>query len=271
MAADINTIGFFGYGNLATKIISGCLPFFNSQSISVFYTKRTPLQISSDITFLSGSELVSQSQVIVIAVKPQQVKSILPTLTEQDLTNKCIISLCAGITLNELKKALPNCPNIARIMPNVAAKQQESMTLYSPLESISDMFHRFIINCFNYVGLTTQVTEDQMNIGTAMFGSGPAFFYKIIEASQHLLQQHGFSMQQSRIMLNQLITGVSASISKEESVPITTLIKQITSPNGTTQAGLETLSSTSFLLDWQSIIISASKRSLELSNEITLD
>src|SRR5699024_610137 len=106
----------------------------------------------------------------------------------------------------------------------------------------------------------------EMHIVTAISGSGPAYIYYLVEAMQEVAEKEGLSKEVAKQLINQTIVGAGAMLS-EATVPVSTLRENVTSPNGTTAAGLATLADHHFQEAIQACVVSAKKRSIELGKE----
>lgn len=263
----IQSLGFYGFGNLAMRLFDGFSSYLSSNKIDTYYTNLVPVNSKIDsLTYVSPKQLLSQCDVVIVAVKPQQLSDILPQLSQADWSNRCLVSVLAGIHLSTYTQSLSPLPHACRVMPNTSAEFQQSMTVYSCLQSTAPEFDTFIHSLFSCVGTILSVNEEQMDLCTAVCGSGPAFFYMIIQKLYHHLILKGFSSTESRIMVNQLVKGVSTSINRRPD-SLDTLIREIKSPNGTTAAGLNQLIDSDLLDDWVSVFEASEERSQSLSKQ----
>ena len=260
------TIGFIGFVNLPQRLYPGFSNYLNTHSISCHATSKSMKNKSSfSLSFIPLSDLVAKSDMIILAVKPQQLSDIATKLAHFDLSQTCIVSLLAGIPLSTLSDSLPNANHIIRVMPNTCAEFNESMTVYCASKQTHMNFESDCVSLFSSVGSCIKILESQMDLATAVFGSGPAFFYQLINSATSLLVQDGFDANTSRQMINQLLKGVSTAINnRTEDLP--QLIKEIKSPNGTTAAGLDAIEAQDLPNQWASVFKAAAKRSKELSN-----
>lgn len=266
------SIGFIGFGQLAKKLWMGFSPFLNQQHINTYYTNQSQTDLSIEgLTFLPLDELIKQSNILIIAIKPQQLPTLLQQLQGINCNHCSIVSLLAGVNLTTLQQAFTGCHYIFRVMPNVNAEYQQSMTVVSMKTGIPESIQSFVTKLFKQVGSFQPIKESQMDACTAMFGSGPAFFYKLIQDCEHYLASTNINTDQARRMLTQLLAGITKTLQQRPDAPFDLLLKEITSPNGTTQAGLSHYDQACIGKHWQSMLTVAQKRSEELSNEIKLD
>jgi pyrroline-5-carboxylate reductase len=261
------TVGFVGFGNLAKRLYAGFSPLFKQENVTVLYSERFPLTPPiSDVTLVSLTELLTQSDIIILAIKPHQLTDILAELNTVDWNQKCLVSLLAGKSLSTISAKIKNITHLIRVMPNTSAEFKESMTVYSTLKSTSDIYIQRIDTLFNSVGTCIKTDDSKMDLCTGLFGSGPAFFYELLAGMQRFMTKQGFNETTSRTMINQLMLGIATSVNKRQD-SIDTLIKEIKSPNGTTQAGLEKMEELNLTSLFENVFNAAKNRAKELSDE----
>ena len=259
------TLGFIGFGNLAKTLYHGFKDDLFKHNIRLLINSRSSSANTSDLPdYVSKNTVLADSDVIVIAVKPQQLSSIMPELTAINWTNKCLVSLLAGVSLTTFKQTLPGLTHAFRVMPNTAAQFKQSMTTYSCLETTHSDYEMFITSLFYSLGSIVKIDESNMDFSTALCGSGPAFLFQLFQDMIELAEAEGFSTQQARLMINQIVTGVADSLNnRSEAIP--TLIKEICSPKGTTEAGLDSYQTNKLSDIWKTVFQTAKNRSEELS------
>ena len=261
------TIGFIGFGNLAKRLYKGFEPLFKQENACVLYSEYIPLNPEiKNVTLVNLPDLLNQSDIIVLAIKPHQLENIAEQLNTINWDNKCLVSLLAGKSLQNIISKVPSLKHLIRVMPNTSAEFKQSMTVYSFLDSTEKHYRERIHNLFSSVGTCMNIEDSKMDICTALFGSGPAFFYELVNGMQKYMIENDFSEAESRLMINQLFLGVATSINTRTD-SIQTLIKEIKSPNGTTQAGLEKMESINITKQFDSVFDAAKIRAKELSNE----
>ena len=172
------SIGFIGFGNMATAIFEGMA---ENKSLPTIYACTKPEKaLPEPIITTSHENLIKKSDIIIVAIKPQQLKEITPYFQNLDLSKKCIISIMAGITIASIEKLNPSLTSIIRVMPNTSASIKESISLMCNKKGTKKQFLSTAITLFEGIGTTQKINEEQMNFATAMFGSGPAFIYQIM-------------------------------------------------------------------------------------------
>lgn len=237
-------ICFIGGGNMATALIGGLLGRgFSAQQISVVEINadnRTKLQREFSVrTFDNIGEGVAGSQVIVFAVKPQQMqevsKQLAPLLREQ-----LLISIAAGIRAADLARWC-NSQKIVRAMPNTPALILSGMTGLFALPEVSAEQREQAQGILAAVGETLWLKdESMMDAVTAISGSGPAYVYYFIEALQQSARDMGFNAEDARRLSQATFLGASklAASSNED---VSVLRARVTSKNGTTERALLSL------------------------------
>ena len=206
---------------------------------------------------------------IIVATKPNIYEEIFEGLKNNLIINNqtLIISILAGIKISKIEEILGSVP-IIRAMPNIAASVLEGMTA---LIGNKEITRKDIINVdliFELVGEKVWLeNETQMDSFTAISGSGPAYFFFFTECLKNIAIEEGFTEDASGKISQQIIIG-SGKLVKESDIDPKELRENVTSPNGTTEAGLKVLldNKTGLLDKLREAIIEAKKRSIEISD-----
>ena len=205
---------------------------------------------------------------IIVATKPNIYEEIFEGLKNNLIINNqtLIISILAGIKISKIEEILGSVP-IIRAMPNIAASVLEGMTA---LIGNKEITNKDIINVdliFELVGEKVWLeNETQMDSFTAISGSGPAYFFFFTECLKNIAIEEGFTEDVSNKISQQIIIG-SGKLVKDSGIDPKELRENVTSPNGTTEAGLKTLldNETGLLNKLRQAIIEAKRRSTEIS------
>lgn len=205
---------------------------------------------------------------IIVATKPNIYEEIFEGLKNNLIINNqtLIISILAGIKISKIEEILGSVP-IIRAMPNIAASVLEGMTA---LIGNKEITRKDIINVdliFELVGEKVWLeNETQMDSFTAISGSGPAYFFFFTECLKNIAIEEGFTEDVSNKISQQIIIG-SGKLVKDSGIDPKELRENVTSPNGTTEAGLKTLldNETGLLNKLRQAIIEAKRRSTEIS------
>jgi pyrroline-5-carboxylate reductase len=192
-------------------------------------------------TYIKNSnQAIEGADMVILAVKPGD----LPSLSSLPFTEgQHLISLLVGTRISTLKKTFPHA-RITRLMPNTAiAVKQGVLAFYS--EDISLEEKKLIESVFSSLGLTLWIKENQMEAFAALAGSSPAFIFVLLESMIDSGLHMGFSVEESKKIVLKVLEGCSALV-KETNTSLGDLKWQITSPGGTTIAGLKALEESSF-------------------------
>ncbi len=237
-------LGFIGGGNMAQALIIGLKnEQFAMQDITVIELdadKRK--ELSRDLGVNTTNELVSiqACDVIVLAIKPQQLPTLAKTLAPL-LKQQLIISIAAGIRLADLSRWLGNYTTIIRAMPNMPAQIQAGITGLYAMPSVSKTQIALADQVLSAAGTTLWLdSEDKLNAVTAISGSGPAYVFYLIEALQAAALGLGLDEAQAKQLSIATFKGASL-LADASTTPIATLREQVTSKGGTTEQGLLSL------------------------------
>ena len=208
-------------------------------------------------------------ELIIVATKPNIYEEIFNGLKNNLIINDetLIVSILAGIRINKIEKIVGSIP-IIRAMPNIAASVLEGMTALIGNKKIT---HEDILNAdliFELIGEKMWLkNEAQMDSFTAISGSGPAYFFFFTECLKNIAIEEGFTEDVSNKISQQIIIG-SGKLVKDSGIDPRELRENVTSPNGTTEAGLKVLADnkTGLLDKLRQAIIEAKNRSIEISN-----
>jgi pyrroline-5-carboxylate reductase len=248
-------IGFIGGGNMARSLIGGLLADgMAPQRLWVAEPdaeRRAALaaQFGVHIT-ADNSELVAAVDALVLAVKPQQMKAVCQEVAPAvQHSRPLVISIAAGIRLEALQRWLGGEPALVRTMPNTPALVQSGATALYATPQVSKVQRELAEGIMRAVGLTLWLADEaQMDAVTALSGSGPAYFFLVMEAMQQAGVQLGLAADSARLLTLQTAFG-AAKMALESREDAAVLRRQVTSPGGTTeraigilqQGGLEAL------------------------------
>ena len=243
--------GFIGGGNMAEALIKGMVksqppsaarPGGTSETeYEIFVSepseeRRKYLQRTYDIrTTQSNKEVVSASDILILAVKPQILDSVLDEIAGLITDEKTVVSIAAGITLSYLSARI-NTKKLIRVMPNTPALVQEGMSVMSLYEGFPDKDIAAVKETFMSIGKVLTMPEESMNAVTALSGSGPAFFALFVEAMIESGEQMGLRREDAAQLAVQTMCGTAKLL--DTGMSPEKLRQMVTSPGGTTEAGL---------------------------------
>ncbi|RJQ51320.1 MAG: pyrroline-5-carboxylate reductase [Nitrospiraceae bacterium] len=226
--------GFIGGGNMAEALIKGA-----KGKILVSEPRedrRQYLEKTYDVeTTLSNMEVANSCDIIILAVKPQNMETVLDEISPAVTEGKTVVSIAAGVTLGYLSSRLKT-KRLVRVMPNTPALVREGMTVMSLCECFSDDAVSAIREIFMSVGELVVLPEKYMDAVTALSGSGPAFIALFIEAMTEAGTKLGLDEDIASTLAVQTAIG-TAGLLKTGLTPAK-LREMVTSPGGTTAAGL---------------------------------
>lgn len=238
------TIGFIGGGNMAASIIGGLLasgvPGKHIRVGEPNADSRNTLQALGDIQVSADNDaVVSQSDIVVLAVKPQVMRTVLGSLaTPLRQHRPLLISIAAGVTTEAMNDWLGDTLAIVRCMPNTPALLQSGATGLFANAAVSDTQRQQAGSILEAVGLAVWVDDEaQLDAVTAVSGSGPAYFFLLMEAMQASGQALGLDADTARQLTLQTALG-AARMAMESDVDVAELRRRVTSPNGTTERAI---------------------------------
>ena len=258
-------IGCLGFGNMGAAVISGLTEKVSPAKISIFDLNKSRLKVAKQIglkTIPNLKTLVENSDLILIAVKPKDFKTILPELKDF-LTNQILVSVAAGIKISYIKKFTPKQVSIFRVMPNTPALVKESMSVISPARNALPKDIKIVTEIFSLIGQTMILPEKKLDAVTALSGSGPAYVLTMIKAMTGGGIKMGLPPQKALALATQTVLGAAKLLADSSQKP-EILIDQVTSPGGTTLEGLKVLDQGKFSDIVEKAIKAATKRSIEL-------
>ncbi|PAV30799.1 pyrroline-5-carboxylate reductase [Virgibacillus profundi] len=266
-------IAFIGAGNMAEAIISGFINSGKLEKEQIIVTNRSNQERLNELNRKYGIETVTKDQldyrtidIFILAMKPKDIDGILEDLCEKITADQLLISVLAGISTSYMEENSSDRQQVIRVMPNTSSMIQESATAVSPGKHVTMdqvMLTKELMKC---IGEAYIIDEDMMDIYTGIAGSGPAYFYNLMEHIEEVGQQAGLGRELVREIGAQTLLGAAKMIIKQEETP-TELRKNITSPNGTTAAGLAALNAHGGGIAIKEAVKSAALRSKELSKE----
>jgi pyrroline-5-carboxylate reductase len=210
-------------------------------------------------------ELVDGAGWIILACKPQQLSQLPSTLSDL-ATNKRILSILAGTTLKRLKEVFPKAANIIRCMPNTPGMIGAGITAYSPMIPFSGNEETDVANMLEALGEAVPMDEKFLDAVTGVSGSGPAYVFEFVAALRDGGIAAGLDEASAYKLALKTIQGAAALL---EAVPETpeTHRNWVSSPGGTTLAGLAQMEAAGFRDIMKKTVLAATARSKELSGE----
>lgn len=242
----MTNIVFIGAGSMAEAIIKGLLEEEKVSPSSICVMNKSDekqlhyLNAKYKIEIMCTKKLALQkADLVFLAMKPkdaiQACKEIASFLNKQAI----VVSVIAGVSIKTIESYLGDRP-IARVMPNTSASVGLSASALCWNEKINNVAKKEIINLLESIGTVKVVQEVDMHVITALSGSGPAYLYYFAEQFEAAAVQHGLSQEDARHLFIQTMKGAAYMLMKGEDEPAE-LRRKVTSPGGTTEAGIEQL------------------------------
>jgi pyrroline-5-carboxylate reductase len=264
-------IAFLGAGNMAAAIIDGLLaqdPAARSKLICLGGAGKTAALLAARTGIALASsldELLAGADVIVVAFKPQHLAGADPRLAELT-AGKLVVSVLAGKRLASLAKVFPRARNLVRTMPNTPAAIGAGITPYCALQPLSPGDRATVESLLGACGTHLEIGEEHMNAVTALSGSGPAFLFEFVAAMRDAGVAANLPPDIAARLAAETILGASRLLARRKVEP-EILRNQVTSPNGTTFAGLRRLEAGNFRALIRDTILAAQARAAELSQD----
>ena len=260
-------IGLIGSGNMGSAILAGLIKnrIAPRNQIYVYDGVRSKMNSVSRNFGVKGAknnrDLVRKTKIILLAVKPQDLRRVGEEIRNALTSNHVVISILAGTPVQKLKRVLGTKPLLVRAMPNLGARVGEAITA---ITSTSRSALRFTQIIFSGCGEVIQLPEKHFDLVTAVSGSGPAYFFLMMELLAKAAERRGISKQAARLLAVQTALG-AARLAHEASDSPERLRKKVTSKKGTTDAALRYLWKKKFPSIFSGAIDQAVKRARQLS------
>lgn len=267
-----SSIAFIGGGNMARSLIGGLLKqgWPNSQlSVSEPYAAtREALAKDFPVNVGTDNRAAAQADIWLLAVKPQMMRDVCSELADIAAARApLVISIAAGISLSSLRTYLGPKAALVRCMPNTPALIGAGITALYADKDVSAPQRSLAEQILGSAGSTVWLdAEDRMDAVTATSGSGPAYFFLLMEAMQAAAQAQGLSAETARQLVLQTAFG-AAKMALESDESAATLRERVTSPGGTTAAALAAFEAGDFRSTVNAAIVAATERGRSLAKQ----
>lgn len=265
------TIAFIGGGNMSASLISGLITdgYKAKRIVASDPDKEKLADLAARFGIsnaASNDDAVSRADVVVLAVKPQMMKEVVQALADSAQSRRpLIISIAAGVREKELDSWLGGGLPLVRTMPNTPAMLQAGATVLHAAAGVTREQKNLAESILRAVGLTCWVDdEEKMDAVTALSGSGPAYFFMVMEAMEAAGNAMGLAAETSRLLTLQTALGAARMAIESNDGPAT-LRQQVTSPGGTTERALSILEEGGLRDLFEAALKGAQARSIELS------
>lgn len=245
--AKINKLTVIGAGNMAEALLQGIVKNQVIKAENIWVTNRSNEKKLQEIhekyhvnISYEQEKLLSDAEVVMLAMKPKDVakamEQIQPYLTDTTM----IISVLAGVSMDNIEALAEKSIPVVRVMPNTSAAIGLSATAVAINEMVTEQQQKLVKTVFDTVGLTVFVKEEQLDAVTGVSGSGPAYIYYLAEAMEKGALEVGLEPAIAKALVQQTLLGAATMLEKSTKTP-EQLRKEVTSPGGTTEAGLNVL------------------------------
>ncbi|MCW8886839.1 MAG: pyrroline-5-carboxylate reductase [Motiliproteus sp.] len=275
--SNFPVIGFIGAGNMASAIIGGLLaknyPPKNIWASDPSSEKLAQMASDWGISISEDNQQVaSEAEVLVLAVKPQVLgtvaQALKPTLEQKPAL---VISIAAGIMVDSMQRWLGDETAIVRCMPNTPALVETGASGLFANSQVSDAQKQQAEQILSAVGISLWVDqEEQLDAVTAVSGSGPAYYFLVMEAMISAGERLGLSTDVSTQLTLQTALG-AAKMAKASDVDVAELRRRVTSPNGTTEKAVEAFEQGDIRGLFDQAMVACADRSKSLAEELGSD
>jgi len=263
-------IGFIGAGQMATALARGfvasqetndgpTISFFDPSSEAC---DRFSNSISAATLLADAQQVVTSADIVFLAVKPQILPSVLDSIAAVVTLDVLLVSIAAGVRLDVIC-GRTGSDRVIRVMPNTPCLISQAATAFSPAQGATDTDCTTVQNLLDSVGITYQLSENCLDAVTGLSGSGPAYIYTVVQA----LCAGGVAMGLPDDVALQLAAQTAkgaAEMIQHTDLPPQQLIDQVTSPGGTTLAGLKVMHDADISATIIKAVQAATQRSIEL-------
>ncbi|WP_151734647.1 pyrroline-5-carboxylate reductase [Paenibacillus tengchongensis] len=270
-------ITFYGAGSMAEAIVRGLIyrqvaapqqiGMFNrsNEEHLAYLTDRYGVRTAS--VQEDKDDMLRRASIICLAMKPKDAGEAISRIRPLVNDDQLIVSFIAGLSISTIQQLLGRKLPVARTMPNTSSSIGQGMTGISFSPEVNEEQQRTAVAFFESVGAVTVIGEEQQEILTGVSGSGPAYIYYMMEAMIAAGVEGGLSSEQSRLLTEQTVLGAVMMMRETKEDPAK-LRKDITSPNGSTQAAIKVLSDGGFTEHVKAAVHRAAERSREMGEDV---
>lgn len=239
----MKTIGFLGVGNMGSAILKGIAGSSLRDETTLFAYNPTEAKVDALAAYgvkkcTSEAEVAKASQYLFLAIKPQKFEEVLPRIADAVTEKTVLISIAAGIGADYIRKLTKPFAKVVLAMPNTPLLLGVGATALAKDDSVTEEEFDVVRQIFDSCGMTAVVAPEQMKEIIAINGSSPAFIYLFAKGFLDYAAKAGLPEESAKELFVQSLIG-SAKMITESGSTIDELIRQVSSPGGTTLAGLD--------------------------------
>ncbi|WP_229054725.1 pyrroline-5-carboxylate reductase [Aeromicrobium sp. Leaf350] len=264
----MTTIAFLGAGVMGETILAAILRAGQSPA-DVRVAEKSPeraasLEQTHGVVVTEARAAVEGADVVVVAVKPQDVPAVLADVADAVSPAATVVSIAAGVRTSTFEAALPVGTAVVRAMPNTPALVGEGMFGVSAGSSCTDEQVQAVASLLGTAGRVVVVDESMQDAVTAVSGSGPAYVFYLVEQMIAGGVEAGLDPETARTLATQTLVGAATLLDRSGDEP-SELRRRVTSPGGTTAAAISTFDDTGVAAGLRAGVVAAARRSSELS------
>lgn len=269
----MSKIAFIGCGSMAEAMISGIIANDYVQPNQIIIMNKTNQERRKELIGKYGiqattdyEQLLQDASIVILAVKPQHIFEALTAAKPYINTEMLILSVAAGITTGTIEEILGDAVPVIRSMPNTSAAVGKSATAMSVNRHTTEKQTEKAKALLETFGNAIIVEEEKLDSVTGLSGSGPAYIYYMVEAMEEAAARIGLDQASAKALIVQTLNGAAEMLQQSPKTPAT-LRKEVTSPGGTTEAGLQVLQSRGVNKAIIDCIVTATERSKQLGKK----
>lgn len=267
-------VAFLGAGSMAESMISGVVKSGEIRAEDIYVTNKSNAARLKRLEARYGIHALPQAEIpyekidlFILAMKPKGASGALAALKDYLLPGQVVVSVLAGISTGFMEENLNAGQQVVRVMPNTSSMIQESATAISPGKNTTKQNIEDVTELLKSLGKVFLIKEEQMDIFTGLAGSGPAYFYYLMEHMERVGREYGMDEKMAREIIAQTILGAAKMIIEKDETP-EILRENVTSPNGTTASGLNALRKYNGGTAISQAVNHAANRSKEINREL---
>lgn len=267
---DNYIVGIIGAGNMGEALIKGLLRSNLVRSYEILASARSPGRVRSlektygVHTTRKNLSVVAACDTVILAVKPQDMEEVCAEIKNKTTKDHLIISIAAGIDFTRLRRMLGAKPRLIRVMPNLPAVIDAGVSAIYCGPKMPERYRRFAHQIFQAVGQTVDVREEKlMDVVTGLSGTGPAYFFAMMEALCSAGKKMGLTEHMARQLTLQTALGAAEMAASNGAHP-EELRRRVTSKKGTTWAAMRHLKRRNFWKTIEEAVAVATKRARQL-------
>ncbi|MGD6944425.1 pyrroline-5-carboxylate reductase [Cytobacillus gottheilii] len=264
-----------GAGSMAEAIIAGILESNLLKSSQIYVTNKCNQEkleeLSSNYHVKTGydmQQIFTDADAIMLAMKPKDAADAIRAIKDHLTSDTLIISVLAGVSISSIEQLAGKELAVVRTMPNTSAAIGKSASALAINERVSEQQMQKCKKIFETIGFTAIVEEEQLDAVTGLSGSGPAYVYYLAEAMVKSAKEIGLDNEMAKGLIIQTLIGAAEMLAKSHKTPAE-LRKAVTSPGGTTEAGIQVLEANEVQQSVIDCIKTAAERSKQLGENFS--